>query len=156
MIEAAEKTFSFANFELDSIKRRLLKNGQPVTLNPKAFDLLTVPVKICGQFLSKEELHEMVWANQFVEENNLTVHISALRKIFGEKKGEPQFIVTVPGKGYKFIAQLKSSPPNEIMVKNRSFSRIIIDEPIEENSPALKQLSQGKSRQRLTFWSWTA
>jgi len=104
MNEAAEKTFSFAEFELDTVKRLLLKSGQPVTIKPKAFDLLTVLVEKRGQVLSKDELLETVWENQFVEENNLSVHIFALRKIFGEKKGEHQFIVTVPGKGYKFVA----------------------------------------------------
>jgi predicted ATPase/DNA-binding winged helix-turn-helix (wHTH) protein len=118
MIEAAEKTFSFADFELDTPKRRLLKNGQPVTLNPKALDLLAVLVKRSGQVVSKEELLETVWENQFVEENNLTVHISALRKIFSEKKREPQFIVTVPGKGYKFIGEVRQQVSNALAKNN--------------------------------------
>lgn len=99
-----KKKFFFAEFELDTVKRLLLKSGQPVAIKPKAFDLLTVLVKKSGQVLSKNELLETVWENQFVEENNLSVHIFALRKIFGEKKDEHQFIVTIPGKGYKFIA----------------------------------------------------
>ncbi len=102
-METTDQTFSFAEFELDTSTRRLLNDGQIVALNPKAFDLLTVLVKNHGQIVSKDELLELVWEGQFVEENNLTVHISALRKIFGEKKGEHQFIVTVPGEGYKFI-----------------------------------------------------
>ena len=110
MIETAEQKFSFAEFELDTATRRLLKAGQPITLNPKAFDLLSVLVSEHGRILSKDELLETVWANQFVEENNLTVHISALRKIFGEKKGEHRFIATVPGKGYKFVAEVNHAP----------------------------------------------
>ena len=109
MIETAEKTFSFAEFELDTVKRRLLKAGQAVALNPKAFDLLTVLVKNHEQILSKEELLETVWEGSFVEENNLSVQISALRKIFGEKKGVHQFIVTVPGKGYCFVAKVRTA-----------------------------------------------
>ena len=103
----AETTFSFGDFELDSAKRRLLKKGEFVPLNSKAFDLLLTLVENCGQLLTKDEIFERVWEGQFVEENNLTVHISALRKIFGEKKGEHQFILTVPGKGYKFIAEVR-------------------------------------------------
>ncbi len=113
-MEQAEKTFSFAGFELDTAKRLLLKDGQPLVLNPKAFDLLSVLVKNCGQILSKENLLETVWENQFVEENNLTVHISALRKIFGEKKGEHHFIVTIPGKGYKFVAEIWNGDGNSL------------------------------------------
>ena len=86
MIEAAEQTFSFVDFELDTVKRRLLKDGAPVMVNPKALDLLSALVRHHGEVLSKEELLDTVWKNQFVEENNLTVHISALRKIFGEQK----------------------------------------------------------------------
>ncbi len=108
----SEKTFSFAEFELDTAKRLLLKAGQPLALNPKAFDLLTVLVNNHGQILSKDELLDRVWEGSFVEENNLTVHISALRKIFGEKKGEHQFIATIPGKGYKFVAEIRNGDGN--------------------------------------------
>jgi predicted ATPase/DNA-binding winged helix-turn-helix (wHTH) protein len=108
-MEEVERTFSFAEFELDTAKRRLLYNEENVILNPKALELLTVLVKNHGHIVTKNELLETVWKDQFVEENNLTVHISALRKIFGEKKGKHQFIVTISGEGYKFIADVKSS-----------------------------------------------
>lgn len=128
MIDRVENRFSFAEFEIDTVTRRLLKNGEAVTLNPKAFDLLSVLVTNHGQILSKDKLLETVWAGQFVEENNLSVHISALRKIFGEKKGEHQFIVTVPGKGYKFVAELNSQNENEIVVTTHKIERIVIEE----------------------------
>lgn len=103
------KNILFGDFEIDVAKRRLLKGAEIVGLNSKTFDLLLTLAENHGQILSKDELLDKVWAGQFVEENNLTVHISALRKIFGEKKGEPQFILTVPGKGYKFIADVQSN-----------------------------------------------
>jgi predicted ATPase/DNA-binding winged helix-turn-helix (wHTH) protein len=103
MIEAAEKTFFFGDFELSGAKRTLLKRGENVSLNSKTFDLLLTLIENRGRVLSKDELLETVWEGQFVEENNLTVQISALRKIFGEKKNEHRFIVTIPGKGYKFV-----------------------------------------------------
>ncbi|HMS44064.1 MAG TPA: winged helix-turn-helix domain-containing protein, partial [Pyrinomonadaceae bacterium] len=103
MTEAAEKTFSFDDFELSGAKRLLLKKGEAVALNSRTFDLLLTLVENRGRILSKDELLETVWEGQFVEENNLTVHISTLRKIFGEKKDEHRFIVTIPGKGYKFV-----------------------------------------------------
>lgn len=128
MINGTENKFSFAEFELDTTTRRLLRNGQTVTLNPKAFDLLSALVKSRGRILSKDELLETVWEGQFVEENNLSVHISALRKIFGEKKGEHQFIVTVPGKGYKFVAELNYQNSDEIVVTTHKIERIVIEE----------------------------
>lgn len=107
MFETTEKTFSFAEYKIDRAKRLLLKDGQPVALNPKTFDLLLTLVENRGEVVHKNELLDKVWANQFVEENNLTVHISALRKIFGEKKGEHRFIVTIPGRGYTFVAKVQ-------------------------------------------------
>ncbi len=125
-------TISFDEFEVDALKRTLLKKGQPVSLNPKTFDLLLTLVEHRGTVLSKNDLLDKVWENQFVEENNLTVQISALRKIFGEKKGEHQFIVTVPGKGYKFVAELNEEPQSgEIVVESHSLSKIIIEESEE-------------------------
>lgn len=117
MIETAERKYSFAEFEVDAAKRRLLKNAQTLSLNPKAFDLLLVLIENRGHIVTKEELLDKVWANQFVEENNLTVHISALRKIFGERKGEHQFIVTIPGKGYKFVHDVRL-PLDELEAPN--------------------------------------
>jgi predicted ATPase/DNA-binding winged helix-turn-helix (wHTH) protein/Tol biopolymer transport system component len=100
--------FSFGEFELDANRRLLLKQGKIVNLNPKALDLLLTLVENCGRVVSKDELLDRVWANQFVEENNLTVHIAALRKALGEKKNEHRYIVTVPGKGYNFVAKVQS------------------------------------------------
>ena len=129
-----KQTFKFADFELDAVKRLLLKRGEAVALKPKTFDLLLTLVDNRGQILSKEDLLDKVWAGQFVEENNLTVQISALRKIFGEKKGEHPFIVTVPGKGYKFIADVRDSSDDEkeIVIESHKFSRVLIEEDLFE------------------------
>ncbi|MEJ7699516.1 MAG: transcriptional regulator [Pyrinomonadaceae bacterium] len=130
-----EQTFTFADFELDAAKRLLLKQGKAVSLNSKTFDLLLTLVENRGQVLSKEDLLNKVWTDQFVEENNLTVQISALRKIFGEKKGEHQFIVTVPGKGYKFVADVQTPQgEKEIVIESHKFSRVLIEEDIVEKS----------------------
>src|SRR5690606_9424712 len=105
---AMNKGFVFDEFVLDAGRRRLTKNGEPVSLNPKALELLAVLVENRGRTLTKNELLETVWENQFVEENNLTVHIAALRKALGEKKQEPRYIVTLPGRGYCFIAEVET------------------------------------------------
>ena len=147
MIETAEKTFSFAEFEVDAAKRLLLKDGQPVALNPKAFDLLLTLVENRGEVVHKNDLLDKVWANQFVEENNLTVHISALRKVLGERKNEHRFLVTVPGKGYKFVADVKTplDEEKEIIIESRTISRVVIQEEngksetAEDEFPGLKK-----------------
>jgi DNA-binding winged helix-turn-helix (wHTH) protein/Tol biopolymer transport system component len=133
MIETAEKTFTFAEFEVDAAKRLLLKAGQPVALNPKTFDLLLTLVENHGEVVHKNDLLDKVWANQFVEENNLTVHISALRKALGERKDEHRFLVTVPGKGYKFVADVKiPNNEGEILIESRTISRVLIEEETGE------------------------
>ena len=72
--------FSFGDFEIDGYRRLLLKHGEPVTLKSKTFDLLLTLVQNHGQLLSKNDLLSKVWEDQFVEENNLTVHVDALRR----------------------------------------------------------------------------
>ncbi len=129
------KTFKFDGFEVDADRRLLLKQGIAVTLNSKTFDLLWVLLENHGKILTKNELLETVWAEQFVEENNLTVHISALRKILGESKNQHQFIVTVPGKGYKFIGELEKEEETEIIIERHQFEKIIIEEEINSDQP---------------------
>ena len=101
--------FFFDDFGIDALTRTLLKDGRPLPLSPKAFDLLLALVEHQGETLSKQDLLDLVWKDQFVEEKNLTVHVTALRKVLGEKKNEHRFIVTVPGNGYKFVAELRRS-----------------------------------------------
>jgi DNA-binding winged helix-turn-helix (wHTH) protein/Tol biopolymer transport system component len=126
----ATDTFFFGEFALDGAKRLLLKEGNPVALNSKTFDLLCVLAQRHGQIVTKDELLEQVWAGQFVEENNLTVHISTLRKALGETKNAHRFIVTVPGKGYKFVAEIrkKDEKDKEIRIESHTFSRVTIEE----------------------------
>lgn len=104
--QAPEK-YQFEEFQLDVLRRRLLRYEMPLTLNPKAFDMLLVLVKNCGNLLSKEDLFEMVWEDQIVEESNLTVNMSQIRKALGEKANQPRFITTVSGQGYRFLANVR-------------------------------------------------
>lgn len=85
------------------------KNGKSLLLKAKTFDLLVILVENRDRILTKDEILEKVWAGQFVEENNLTVQMSALRKALCESKTEPRFLSTIPGKGYKFIAAVHVS-----------------------------------------------
>src|SRR5687768_6763571 len=98
--------YSFGDLEVDPDRRLLLRAGEVVPLKAKTFDLLLTLVENRGAVLTKNELLDKVWENQFVEENNLTVHVAALRKALGETKNENRYIVTVPGKGYRFVAEL--------------------------------------------------
>jgi DNA-binding winged helix-turn-helix (wHTH) protein len=99
--------YEFGPFRLDPLKRVFLRDGKSVSLTPKVFDTLLVLVEHSGQVVEKEKLMKAVWPDSIVEEGNLTVSISTLRKALGEKPNEPQYIVTVPGRGYQFAAVVK-------------------------------------------------
>ncbi len=122
--------FRFSEFELDSTKRLLFKEGEQVALNPKTFDLLELLVARRGEILSKDELLQTIWEGQFVEESNLTVHVSTLRKTLGEARGENRFILTIPGKGYKFIGE-EIVVEDEITIESHEISRVFIAEEID-------------------------
>jgi DNA-binding winged helix-turn-helix (wHTH) protein len=151
MIKTADQTFSFAEFEIDRTKHLLLKNGAPVALSAKAFDLLELLAASGGEILSKEEIMNGVWAGSFVEENNLTVHISALRKVLGERTGENRFIATVPGKGYKFVADVRAGggeAEKEITIESRTVSRVTIED-FETKSDAEAEAETQSSEKKL-------
>jgi DNA-binding winged helix-turn-helix (wHTH) protein len=127
----SNRTISFAEFELDTAHRRLLRDGKPLALYAKTFDLLTYLLEHNGEIVTKDEVLETVWKGQFVEEANLSVQISALRKALGEKKDTPRFLITVPGKGYKFVADVRNGS-NEIVIEKHKFSRVVVEEDLEE------------------------
>jgi len=103
----AHADIKFGPFELQPAARRLLVDGCPARLGARAFDLLLVLVERRERIVSKDELLDLVWPGLIVEENNLQVHISALRKICG-----PPAISTIPGRGYRFTALLDSEAAN--------------------------------------------
>jgi DNA-binding winged helix-turn-helix (wHTH) protein/TolB-like protein len=90
--------FAFGPYVLDRPRRRLLRDGAPVALTPKSFDLLALLVEYQGQVVPKETLMSRLWPDTAVEESNLAFQISALRKALGEGR----YIVTLPGRGYQF------------------------------------------------------
>lgn len=100
------KVYEFNGFRLEGAQRRLLYNGQPVPLKPKILDLLLFLVKMRDQLVVKDDLMREIWPDTIVEENNITVSMSSLRKTLGEDRLKPRFIETVPRRGYRFIAKV--------------------------------------------------
>jgi serine/threonine-protein kinase len=103
--------YRFGRFAVQPVERRLLGENQNIPVGPRAFDLLVALIDRAGHLVTKEELIEQVWPNLVVEENNLQVQVSALRKILG-----PETIATVPGRGYRFTvavtpAESQTFPP---------------------------------------------
>ncbi len=94
----------FDRFELQPQQRRLLRDGEPVVLRARAFDLLLVLAERAGDLVTKGELLDRVWSGLVVEENNIAAQITALRKVIGS-----ELIATVPGRGYRFTAEVRQA-----------------------------------------------
>lgn len=100
------RVYEFKGFRLDGPQHRLLHNGQPIPLKAKVFDVLLFLVERRGQLVEKDELMREIWPNTIVEESNITVSVSVLRKILGDDRAGREFIETVPRLGYRFVAEV--------------------------------------------------
>src|SRR5215813_11896261 len=99
--------YEFGPFRVNTVKCVLLRDGEVVPLSLKAFEILLALIEHRGQVLEKNELLKRVWPDTVVEENNLARNISALRKALDEQPNEHQYILTVPGRGYRFVASVR-------------------------------------------------
>jgi TolB-like protein/DNA-binding winged helix-turn-helix (wHTH) protein/Flp pilus assembly protein TadD len=109
MGKTAKQSYEFGPFRLVPDERQLLRDGEPVALTPKGFDLLVVLVENAGHLIEKGELLNRVWPDSFVEEGNLTVKMSELRRALGKTADGAPYVETVPRSGYRFVASVTSS-----------------------------------------------
>lgn len=128
------KVYEFGPFRLDPLKRLLLRGGRPVQITPKAFDTLLILVERGGRVIDKNELLELLWPDTVVEEINLNVQISTLRKALGEVANDHKYIVTVPRRGYTFVAEVRETDPVSAPVAAPSSDEpeMLLDAPKEE------------------------
>ncbi len=102
-------SFKFADFTLNSSQRQLLDaSGKPIPLSSRGLDALLFLLRNQGEVVSKQDLMAAVWPESVVEENNLNQAIAAIRKALGENQRKDKLIVTVPGRGYSFVAQTEN------------------------------------------------
>ena len=123
--------YEFGEFRLDTVSRRLIRDGQIVPLTAKGFDLLVVLLQSDGRILGKEELLKAVWPDTYVEEGNLTQNISILRKTLAAGAAMGEYIDTIPRQGYRFTAPVREIPPTseEVITVDRTRSRLVITIP---------------------------
>ncbi len=150
MSNGSNKGYAFGDFEVDIDRRLLSREGEAVNISPKDFDLLVALVENHGRTISKNDLLDTVWEDQFVEENNLTVHIAALRRALGEIKGQHRYIVTVPGKGYRFVSDVEELHTNEIVVASSEYQRFIVEEEVDEDRLTSHANSHAVDRKAIT------
>src|SRR6266851_2753932 len=98
-----EHAISFGPYRLLAAQRLLLERDQPVRLGSRAFDVLAALVERAGEVVGKEELISRAWPQTFVEEANLKMQVSALRRALGDGQGGHRYVITAPGRGYNFV-----------------------------------------------------
>lgn len=130
MLQQGKHYFEFGGFRLDPAAGVLTRDGELVLLNPKAVETLAVLVRHHGRVVSKEELMEAVWPDAFVEEANLNVQVSALRKALEDNADDPAFVETIPRRGYRFRAEVQEvcEEPSEWKIERRTMARMVTEE----------------------------
>jgi eukaryotic-like serine/threonine-protein kinase len=129
--------YDFGPFRVDAVNRLLLRERDIVPLTPKVFDILLVFVTNSGRMLEKEDLMKQVWPESFVEEGNLTRNVSTLRKALGESPREHQYIVTVPGRGYRFVAPVVEVQDcgGDLVIQEVTQTHITVEETEHPDTP---------------------
>ena len=127
-------TYRFSGFSADPVRRLLFgPDGEPIALKPRVFDTLLYLIEHRGELLQKQALLDAIWPHVVVEENNLNQAISTLRRVLGETRDEHRFIVTEPGRGYRFVAPVEAVP-----VESATSMRGVHPSPAEAAPPAAR------------------
>jgi DNA-binding winged helix-turn-helix (wHTH) protein/TolA-binding protein len=128
-----KELYEFGPFRVDPEKELLLRAGEPVPLTPKAFQVLLVLVRSNKEVVTKDNLMKTVWPDTFVEEANLSRNIFMLRKALGEAPQDHQYILTVPGRGYRLAESVQLVPEHEISIVSASHSKVEVR--VEQTRP---------------------
>jgi DNA-binding winged helix-turn-helix (wHTH) protein len=131
--QKVKQLFEFGPFRVDPDKELLLRDGETVPLASKAFQILLVLVRHSKEVVTKDDLMKNVWPDTFVEEANLSRNIFLLRKALGETPQDHQYIVTVPGRGYRFADNVQLVPEQELSIVAASHSKIQVE--VKEAKP---------------------
>jgi len=109
--------YVFGPFVLDPARRLLAHDGQPVGMTARCFDLLLLLVQHRHRMLSREELFTALWPDVCVEDANLTVNMSLVRKALGEDPRHPRYIATLPRRGYRFVADVQTATQASVALR---------------------------------------
>lgn len=140
--------FRFGDFMLVPAERRLLRDGHPLALTGKSFDLLVTLVRHAGHLLTKDELLRAVWPGVVVEEVNLSVNVSALRKVLGAAPGSGEWIETVARQGYRFSAAVEVG--DVATVQLATLGEIPVP-PVDVVAPRIASVPSTLSRRRIAW-----
>jgi DNA-binding winged helix-turn-helix (wHTH) protein len=133
-VKTGFRHYQFGDFLLDAEEGVLYRDGEPIPLARKVFDLLLLFVKSDGRVLSQDEIIQALWANTAVEQSNLKQSIYVLRRALGESSDENAFIKTLPKRGYRFLAEVRGLPceRNTVIAAEQTITDVFIEEEIIE------------------------
>lgn len=131
--QTVKNLYRFGPFQVDPEKELLLRSDEAVPLSPKAFQLLLVLMRHSRQLVTKDDLMKTIWPDTFVEEANLTRNIFLLRKALGESPQDHHYIVTVPGRGYRFAEDVQLIPERPLEIVAASHSTVEVQ--VKETKP---------------------
>lgn len=120
--------YEFGPFQVDPERQVLLREGCQIALTPKAFDTLLILVRNSREVVSKDDLMKSVWPDAFVEEGNLSQNIFILRKALGDTAQDRRYIVTIPGKGYRFVEQVRTivQDGNDLVIQSMTRASTVV------------------------------
>jgi len=122
--ERIKQLYEFGAFRVDAEKELLLRGGESVPLTPKTFQTLLVLMRHSKEVVTKDDLMRMLWPDTFVEEANLSRNIFLLRKALGETPQDHQYIVTVPGRGYRFAEDVQLVRDSDLSIIAASHAKV--------------------------------
>jgi len=139
MRRQSEHSYEFGAFLLGISARVVLHNGEILPITTKAFEALRVLVENRGHIVEREELMQKVWPDTFVEEGNLSVTVSMLRKALGDSSSEPKYLATVPGRGYRFVADVRETQAESAdwVLEKQTKTRVIVEQEEELDEPKI-------------------
>ena len=142
MVTEPKVLYEFGPFRVDPEKQVLLREKHPVAISPKVFETLLILVRHSRQVVSKEDLMKELWPDAFVEEANLSQNIFMLRKVLGDTPEDRRYIVTLPGRGYRFAEQVRTvtQDGDDVVIESRSRGEMVVEQAGSAPSETLHAL----------------
>src|SRR5215469_7224505 len=134
--------YEFGPFRADPDQQVLLRDNQPVAITPKVFETLLLLIRRSGEVVTKDDLMKELWPDAFVEESNLSQNIFMLRKALGDASEDRRYIVTVPGRGYRFATDVRTVrlEGEHLMIASHTRSHVVVEQTESDTAKAVNTL----------------
>jgi eukaryotic-like serine/threonine-protein kinase len=154
MTNGPKVLYEFGPFQVDPTKQVLLRENQPVAITPKVFETLLILVRHSRDVVTKDDLIKGVWPDSFVEESNLSQNIFVLRKTLGDTPEDRRYIATIPGRGYRFVAEVRTvaQDGDDVRISSSVRSQMVVEHPVA--APTLPVPADGLRPKAIGRYGW--